>query len=163
MGDLLISVPWELYCTWQFRSAISPDGALREIRWWLGCLRFAYPGDRALGWMVGIEHDIGADWCHAHGLVVALGDQRLGGAVSLYEGKPHAKVVPFIEPFWLAWQRRHGGGFFKLIEPRSGEHPAFYCSKYAAKRGDVVFSEGLERFRGGAPVVTSVTLFPEGA
>jgi hypothetical protein len=158
MGDLLSSVPWEVYCTWQFRSTISPEGALREVRWWLGCLRFAFSGPRRLGWMIGIEHDLGAEWCHAHGLVVTLGDQGLGEEVSLYAGRPHAKTVPFIEPFWLAWQRRHGGGYFKIIEG-DAVGPSFYCSKYAAKRGDIQFSPGLECFRAGAGS-SGVALFP---
>lgn len=150
MGGLLVSVPWQLYCTWQFRDRIGEDGVLRQVRWWLGCLGFAYGGK--VGWMIGLERTVGAHSSHAHGLVVALDDAGgLGESVTLYTGKPHEKTVPFVEPFWLMWQRRHGGGFFKLIEG-DGVGCAFYCAKYSAKRGEVYFSSGLERWRkGGAP------------
>jgi len=156
---MLVTIPWQVYCTWQFRDRIGQDGVLRQVRWWLGCLAFAY--GHKLGWMVGLEEDRGAEWPHAHGLVVAEG---LGDPVTLYGGKAHEKTVPFIEPFWLAWQRRHGGGFFKLIEG-DGRGCSFYCAKYAAKRGEIYFSSGLERFRGTAPAVSraAVTLFPDGA
>jgi hypothetical protein len=154
MGELLTSVPWEVYCTWTFREAIGPERALKQIRSWIHTIGFAYGGK--LGYMIGLEHDIDAAWCHGHGLLVA---PELGKCVTLYGGKVHEKTVPFIEPFWLAWQRRHGSGFFKLIEG-DGEGCAFYCAKYSAKRGDVTFSTGLERFRGMAPAAP-VVMFPE--
>jgi hypothetical protein len=157
MGALLTTIPWQLYCTWQFRERIGQDGVLRQIRWWLGCLAFAYGGK--LGWMVGLEQDRGASWQHGHGLVVAAED--MGESTTVYKGKPHEKTVPFVEPFWLAWQRRHGGGFFKVING-DGHGCAFYCAKYSAKRGEVYFSTGLERFRGGAVARPGLRLFPEG-
>jgi hypothetical protein len=101
--------------------------------------------------MVGLEHDLGAVWCHGHGLVVADG---LGDPV-----KAGASVVPYIQPYWQSWFRRHGSGRFKLIDG-DGRGCAFYCAKYSAKRGEVYFSSGLEGFRGHAPR-ERVTLFPE--
>ena len=69
--------------------------------------------------------------------------------------------MPFVEPFWLAWQRRHGGGYFKLIEG-DGRGCSFYCAKYAAKRGEVYFSSGLEQYRSGDVEARrpALTLFP---
>lgn len=154
MGDLLRTVPWSVFCTWQFRARIGEDGVLRQVRWWLSLLSFAFGRD--VGWMIGVEHDLGAEWPHAHGLVVG---ERLGAPVTLYAGKPHQKTVPLLEPFWLAWRERHGGGRFEVIEG-DGLGCSFYCAKYAAKRGAVYFSANLERFRSGNPVRSGLSLFP---
>lgn len=153
MADLLVSVPWDVYCTWTFRDRIGPERAVKQICSWIHTVGFAFGGN--LGWMIGLEHDLGAEWCHGHGLLVA---PELAGPVTLYKGKAHEKTVPFIEPFWLSWYKRHGGGKFVPIRAREG--CAFYCAKYSAKRGDVIFSTGLERFRGASPAA-AISVFPE--
>jgi hypothetical protein len=154
MGQLLATIPWQVYCTWHFRDRIGKEGVLRQVRRWLGCLAFAFRDP--IGWMIGLERDSGAQWPHAHGLVVGEG---LGEPVRLYTGKPHEKTVPFLEPFWLAWQQRHGGGYFVPIDGRGTRPVSFYCAKYA-ERGEIYFSTGLERFR-GAPPAEAVTLYLE--
>lgn len=158
MAELLVTIPWQVYLTWTFRHSIGPDGALREILRWLSFLSWSFA--HKLGWMVGLEHDLGAEWCHGHGLALALGDD-LADTVKLYQGKPHERAVPLLEPFWFAWHRRHGRGKFELIDGRAGHGVSFYCSKYAAKRGDVVFSTGLEAFRGAVSPASPVMMFPE--
>jgi hypothetical protein len=105
--------------------------------------------------MIGLERESAAAWPHAHGLVVGEG---LVKSVPLYGGKPHAKTVPFPEPFWVMWQQRNGGGHFVPIDGRGTRDVSFYCMKYA-ERGKLYFSTGLERFR-GAPPVETVRLYP---
>lgn len=156
MGELLASWPWRIFCTWQFKDRIGEDGAVREIRWWLGLVAFAFGGNGRMGWMIGVEQDLGAAWPHAHGLICG---ERLAAQTTVYKGKPHEKTVPLIEPFWLAWKERHGGGEFRVIGD-DGRRCSLYCAKYSAKRGAVLFSAGLEKFR-GSPPAAAVTLFPE--
>src|SRR4029453_14110255 len=103
MADLLLTIPWQIYCTWQFRYRIGEDGILRQVRRWLGCLQFAFR--HPIGWMIGLGREAAAAGPHAHGLVVGEG---LVKSVPLYGGKPHAKTVPFPEPFWVMWQQRNG-------------------------------------------------------
>jgi hypothetical protein len=154
MGELLCSIPWQVYCTWTFRDPVSPDRAVKQIRSWISTVAFGFGRD--LGWMIGLEHDLGAEWCHGHGLLVALREVGKGGlddSVKVGQGE-----VPYIWPYWQSWFRRHGSGRFELIKDR--EDTALYCAKYSAKRGEVYFSTGLERFRGQAPA-SRVVMFPE--
>lgn len=154
MGELLTSWPWRVFCTWQFKSRIGEDGAVREVRRWLDLLRFAWGGE--VGWMIGLEQGHGDEWPHVHGLV--CGD-RVGEPTTLYAGKRHQRTVPLLEPFWLAWKERHGGGRFEVITGDT-RGCSFYCAKYAAKRGLIEFSANLERFRGRGAALAPVTLYP---
>jgi hypothetical protein len=160
MGELLVTIPWTIYCTWTFKRPIGPDGAAREIQRWISLVAFSFPRG-VLGWMIGLEHDLGAEWCHGHGLLVELG-RDLEETITLYRGKPHERTVPLIEPYWLAWFRRHGSGQFKTITG-DGAGCSFYCAKYSAKQGDVLFSSGLEAFRGAGGPREPLTWFPGGS
>jgi hypothetical protein len=154
MGELLCSIPWQVYCTWTFRDRIGPERAVKQICSWIQTVGFGF--GRKLGWMIGLEHDFAAEWCHGHGLLLALSESGKDGLDDLVEVGPVR--VPYIWPYWQSWFRRHGSGRFELIKDR--EDTAFYCAKYSAKRGEVYFSTGLERFR-GVPPVSSVVLFPD--
>ncbi len=155
MGELLRDWPWRIFCTWTFAERIGEEGALREVKAWLGFLGWAMRRD--VGWMIGVEQDHGAEWPHVHGLVCG---GRLADRVTMYAGKPHERVVPLIEPYWRGWFDRHGSrGKFEVIESTTAT--TFYCAKYAGKRGAVIFSDGLERFRGRGAALAPVKLFPE--
>lgn len=161
MGELLVTFPWVVFCTWQFRHRIGEEGALREVRTWLALLRFAWRQE--VGWMIGVEQELGDEHPHVHGLVCG---PRLVEVETLYRGKAHEKTVPLIEPFWLAWREAHGGGEFRIIvagERKSKRLASFYCAKYATKRGAIEFSANLEKFRGTVPLdqLEQFTLYPE--
>lgn len=155
MGELLTEWPWRIYCTWTFAERTGEDAALREVKRWLHLLEFAF--GREVGWVVGLEQEPSAGWPHAHGLVCG---ERLAADVTLYPGKKHERTVPLIEPYWRAWLDRHGAGAFRVVDG-SGRGAAFYCSKYASKRGTLHFSSNLAGFRGSAPPLERFTLFPE--
>ena len=155
MGELLTTWPWRIFCTWTFQDRTGEEGALREIKRWLHVLEFAF--GREIGWVVGLEQEPGADRPHGHGLVCG---ERTVADVTLYRGKQHERTVPLIEPYWRAWVDRHGSGAFRVITGE-GRGSAFYCTKYATKRGTLHFSANLERFRGTAAVLEHFTLFPE--
>lgn len=155
MGRFLTEWPWCIYCTWTFREPMGEVGAVKRIRWWLRLIEFGFGSD--VGWMIGVEQDRDAPWPHAHGLICG---RRVADPVVMYEGRPHERRVPLIEPYWRAWFDRHGAGKFEVIDPLRGHTaPSFYCAKYATKRGTVFFSENLEAFHGTANPV-KIPLYP---
>ena len=151
MGRFLTEWPWLLFCTWTFRARISEERAVKEIRRWLWFLSWGFGGD--VGWVMGLEQEMGAEWPHGHGLVCGLRTPGGGGG---------ERALPLVAPYWRAWFDRHGSGRFVPVTGGA----SFYCGKYATKRGAIYFSENVERYKVGGfvgvavPVVAGLTLFP---
>jgi hypothetical protein len=115
--------------------------ALHEVQQHLRFMGWGFRGE--IGWVAALEQEYGADRPHAHGLICG---PRVMETITMYRGKRNERTVPLLEPYWRAWLDRNGGGRFEVVRGPV-DRLAFYCAKYAARHGEIIVSDNLEKFR----------------
>lgn len=138
-ADLLIPHPWVWFVTLTFPDFPHPERAFKQYRVWICKLNrrlygthFQRDPRKGTVWICGVEYQKRGS-IHFHALVYAPGRHHEMGTLRRVD--------------WAKCWQEITGGFAMIVEPNINEAVAVYCSKYAAKGGEIEFSPTFDKQR----------------
>lgn len=138
-GDLLNPHPWVWFVTLTFPDFPHPERAFKQYRVWICKLNrrlygthFHQDPRKGTVWICGVEYQKRGS-IHFHALAYAPGR--------------HHEMQTLRRTDWARQWQQITGGFAMIVEPNVNEAVARYCSKYAAKGGEIEFSPTFNKER----------------